>query len=96
MRCGTPGESAQRDVDEPARVGELKRNSARIGVVQTNDDRAGAERRNQRVDAKLGDDHSIYDPDYGANHNDREHRQRYGQLIETRDPTSNRPQKLAT
>src|ERR1700742_367172 len=67
-------------------MGELKRNAARIGVVQTNDDRAGPKRRDERVDAKLGDDHSIDDADRGADHDDDERRERYRQLIEAEKP----------
>src|ERR1700742_2743763 len=72
-------------------MGELKRNAARIGVVQTNDDRAGPKRRDERVDAKFGDDHSVDDADRGADHDDDEHGERYRQLIEAQEPDEQQP-----
>src|SRR5260370_9242034 len=72
--------SADADVRERKRVLELKRDAARISVVEPYYDRSDAKRRNERIDANLGDDHSVDEADEGANPDDSQNRERNGPL----------------
>ena len=64
------GDPADGDVGEFARLGELQRDAAGIGVVQPDDDGAGAERGDEGIDADLGDDDAVDDADQRADADD--------------------------
>ena len=75
-------EAADGQVGEVARVCELQRDAARVGIIQSDDHGASAEGRNESVHTQFGDDDFIDDADRCPDRDDDQHCDRNRQLIE--------------
>ena len=53
MRCGTPQNLTDGDIGELPGMGQLQRNAARVGIVQSDNKSARAERGDEGVYAKF-------------------------------------------